>query len=258
MTGIVAPAAGPASESGAPNTDASSVEGAAAAANAAATASAPLNIDAEPESPVASVVYDSTGNVGLDLALEFIGGLGVGPDDPAMKAAEGGDFSALEALLRGMGVKAKGYERMLALGKSAFESFDKDQKTKAAATETAIHAVVGGPERWAEIQSWAKANAEPDERASVNTALAAGGMAAKAMAHYLAHRFSVAAGTSYEPASQVADANATGGRAATGGGPLSPAEYVKAVNVLRVELKGKIEGSSQYATLQSRRRAYRG
>lgn len=210
------------------------------------------------EAGPAPVVYEPTNNVGLDMALEFIGGLGIGPEDAAMKAAETGDFAPLEALLRGMGDRAKGYERMLALGKGAFESFSKEQKAKAEESKKAIYAVVGGEQRWAEVEAWAKSNAEPAEKEAVNAALSAGGLQARSMAFYLNHRFENAAGTTYKPREQVADPAAGSGRGNGGNGPLSPAEYARSVAELRKQLGGKFEGSPQYAQLQQRRRAYRG
>lgn len=213
---------------------------------------------AKPDAGPAPVAYEPTNNVGLDMALEFIGGLGIGPEDPAMKAAMEGNFDALEAMFRGMGDRAKGFERFLALGKSAYEGFSKEQKEKAAQAQAAIHDVVGGETRWKAIEAWAKQNAEPAERDAVNAALGQGGIVARATAFYLNHRFSQAAGTTVEPAERVTDPASGGGRGNGGNGPLSPQEYTQAVTALRKQLGGKFEGSPQYAQLQQRRRAYRG
>lgn len=211
----------------------------------------------QPAAP-AAVKYEATNNVALDMTLEFIGGLGIGPEDPSMQAAMKGDFAQLEAMMRGMGDKAKGFEKFLALGKSAYESFSKQEQEAAEKAKAEIYNVVGGENRWKAVEAWAKQNAEPAERDAVNGALAQGGIAAHAMAFYLNHRFSKADGTSYEPAENVSDPAAGGGRGNGGNGPLSPKEYTTAVNALRRELGTKFETSPQYAQLQQRRRAYRG
>lgn len=209
------------------------------------------------EPQVKPVKYEATGNVGLDMALEFIGGLGIKPDDPAMLAAAAGDFAQLEALMRGLGDKAKGYERFLALGKDAYGKFAEEQKAKAQAAKDAIFNVVGGEERWKAVQEWAKANAEDGEREAVNAALQSGDIVSRAVAFYLNHRFTQATGTVVEPAERVARPDA-GGKPSGGNAPLSPREYAAEVSALRTRLGSKFEGSKEYSQLQARRRAYRG
>lgn len=50
-------------------------------------------VPAAPAAPVpvdGAVLYEPTGDVGLDLALEFVGKAGIASDHPAMVAAAGG------------------------------------------------------------------------------------------------------------------------------------------------------------------------
>lgn len=226
------------------------------AGNQAATGSEP---GAEaPGAAVTVVAYEPTNNPALDMTLEFIGNLGIGPEDSAMKAAMDGNFDQLEALLRGMGDKAKGFERFLALGKDAYGRFAEEAKTKAAQATAAIHDVVGGEVRWKAIEEWAKQNAEPAEKEAVNAALSAGGIQARAVAFYLNHRFQLASGTTVEPTERVSSPEAGGGRGNGGNAPLSPKEYTSAVAELSRKNGGRIEGTREYSQLQARRRAYRG
>ena len=204
----------------------------------------------------ATIQYDETGDPGLDMALEFIGNLGIGPDHPAMVKAGEGDFSALGEALKAMGDKAKGYEKYLKLGEKAYK--DKSESTKAQrAKDTAmIHGVVGGEEQWKAISKWAGENAEPAEREAVNTALRAGGMAAKAMALYLSTLYSKAKGTQVNPAAVKAPGAA--GTAPSVGAPLSPAQYQAEIAKLSQQHGPAMIRTPEYKALVARRQAYRG
>lgn len=202
------------------------------------------------------ILYDKTGDVRLDTALDFIGKLGLGPDNAAVKAAQDGDFSLLKAELARHGDKAAGWEQFVALAESAFA--DNKAKTEAAtkAIVEAVHGAVGGEEAWAPIQAWAKENADDSERGQINAMFAQGPFAAKAAAAYLKSLYDRANGTTVEPASATTtDARTNDG--AANSGALSPAEYVKAVTALAAKLGGHIDGSPEYAELQRRRMAYR-
>jgi hypothetical protein len=253
-TEIGAPAAPAAPTPGAPAAPAAP----AAAPVAAAPAPDSLTIGepepkAEPTPSAEAVVeYEPTGDPGLDLALDFLGSLGLGPEDPAMKAAIDGKFDLLEGKLSGMGDKAKGYNKYLALAKKAHAEQSTKAAEKASKDAATIHAAVGGKEQWAAISKWAGDNAEPEERAQVNAALKQGGMVAKAMAVHLATLYGKAKGTTVEPAEAVkADA---GGKPASAG-PLDAKQYGKEVVALRGKLGYKMEASSEYKQLQQRRLA---
>ncbi|MFN9504294.1 MAG: hypothetical protein ACK57J_07040 [Rubrivivax sp.] len=221
---------------------------------------APAPAPAAPASaPAAQVVFEPTGDAKLDLALSFVAKLGIDGEHPGIKAAEAGDFSILKATLAGLGQQAAGWEQYMALGEEAVGARKAAAEAKAKADKAAIVSAVGSEEAWNTVQAWATANAEPAEREAVNAALAAGGIAAKAMALYLKQLHDGAAGTTVVPQSAVNPAATTGGASGPGSnGPLSPREYAAAVAELNMQLRGRIDGSPQYAALQARRAAWRG
>lgn len=224
--------------------------GGAPAAGFVATETAPAST---PTAPTA-VVYEATGHAGLDLALQFVGNLGFGPEDAAIKAAESGDFSLLKAKLATTD-KAKGWEQIVAVAERDFALLADKAKATATAQEAVLATAVGGETQWSAIKQWASANAEPAEKASINAALKAGGIAAKAMAVYLAQIHSKASGVTITPQSAVAP-NAAGNAPANTA--LSPRAYVAEVQKLRATVRGAIEDSPQYKVLQARRAAWRG
>ncbi len=202
--------------------------------------------------PTGVVTYDATGDPGLDIALEFVGARGFGPEHPAIVAAEAGDFGPLKLALAALGDKAKGWERHLALAeRSNTERVDK-AKAEVAANQEAIDKVVGGNENWQKIAEWARGNAEPAEKTAINAALKAGGIAAKAMAAYLDQCHQKAAGTVKEPAAAVLP-GVKPSPAGEGGGPLTARGYADAVQALRSKLGYNFEGSQEYVALQQRR-----
>jgi len=222
-----------------------------------APAAAPAAPPAVPGAAEA-VEYEPTGNAGLDVALNYLGKLGISATDPAMAAAEKGDFSILRAKLASMGDKAPGWEQMLKLGEESFAGIKAGRDAEAAKTTDAILSVFGEDKEvagrdWAKVRDWAKANAEPAERTAVNAALAAGGIAAKAMASYLKGLYLTSPDAQRDPA----PTSKVGGRAATGTDALSPRAYAAEVQALRGRI-GTVEGTAEYATLQARRAAWRG
>lgn len=221
----------------------------------------PLTIEA-PAEPVVPVVeatpeftYAPSGDAGLDLALDYVGKLGFGPTTDAIKAAEAGDFSQLEAALKAMGDKAKGWEKILAVGKAGFAALDTQSKEHAAKAIERVHSAVGGPEQWKEVQAWAGQNASPDEKAAVNAALRAGGFVAEAVAKALAAKYMAQPTTSRQGRAAVVPGAANG---SVGSDALSPRAYTDAVTKLRAELHGNLDGNPKYLALQARRRAWRG
>lgn len=233
---------------------------AAAAALAAPASGDPLSIGDPAAKPAvaepaaadkgAAIAYEPTGDVGLDMALDFVGNLGFGPNDPVIAAAAEGNFDLLKAKLAGMGDKAKGWERFVALAEKSFTDTKAKTTEKVAKDTAAIHAVVGGADEWKAISEWAGTNAEPEEKAAVNAALKAGGIQGKAMAAYLAGLYGRAQGTTIEPGKVTADA--AGGKG-DGAGPLTAKDYSTEVQKLRQTLGYDFESSQQYRNLQQRR-----
>jgi hypothetical protein len=192
------------------------------------------------------------------MALGFLGKLGINGDDPAMKAAEAGDFEMLSAKLALMGDKAKGWEQIVALGKQSYGRVQDTQKADAAKTQDAILSAFGtdkaeAAKQWETVRAWAKENAEPHERSAVNAALAAGGIAAKAMAMYLQQLHRGSATATIDPAVVTRMASTS----SNDSGALSPAQYKTATAELRAKLGGGMELSPEYKSLQARRLAYR-
>lgn len=210
---------------------------------------APLN--AEPTGPVV-IEFNPTGDAGLDMALGFFGKLGLGPGDAAFDAAANGDFGMLKAKLGQLGDKAKGFEGFVSLAEQSYAKSAESNKAKVAKDVAAIHSAVGGADQWKSIQAWASANAEPHEKAEVNAALRQGGVAAKAMAQWLAGKYAAAAGTTVEPADVVTPGSA-GKAPASANGALSAKDYATEVQAARQKLGYKFDGSKEYAALQARR-----
>lgn len=212
---------------------------------------------AEPPQDVpdgATVEYEPTGDTGLDLALQFIGKAGVASDHPAVVAAASGDFSILKATLAAKGVQ--GWEQFVALGEDAYKRNQAKSEEKANALKTLVHNTVGGAEQWAEIQTWASANADPGEKAEINAMLNAGGLQAKQAARYLAECYAAANNVEVNPADPTRAAGR--GSPAADNGPLSPRQYADEVARLNGKLHGRLEGSKEYQALQARRLAWRG
>lgn len=132
-----------------------------------------------------SVSFTPTGNIGMDLALEFFGKLGFKLEDAELDQAGKGNFSYLEAKLATMGDKAAGADKYIQLAKTAVAEIQAKQSAAIEARRTAVYDVVGGKETWEAIAEFAKANAEPDELKDIRSALSAGGTTAKLMAQHL-------------------------------------------------------------------------
>jgi hypothetical protein len=204
----------------------------------------------------APVVYEPTGDVGLDMALEFVGKQGLAVDHPAMKAAQEGDFSILKATLAAKGTP--GWEQFVALGEAAYKRTQEAEAKSAAALTELVHTAAGGKEEWKAIQTWAAANATPAEKAEINALLNKGGLAAKGAVTYLTNAYNKAANVVREPKDAL-DPNAARGAPPSGdNSPLSAAEYSRAVQQLNVKLAGRLEESKEYAALQRRRAGYVG
>lgn len=225
---------------------------------------APLNLDepaAAPATPAVvpdaePVVYDTTGDAALDVALDFIGIRGIAPDDPAMKAAETGDFAPLRAKLAAMGDKAKGFEKFVALGEKSYAAVDASRKEAAEGLRKTVEAAAGGAESWQAVQAWASANATPDQKVQINAAIKAGGLAAASVVEKLTSMYQRSAEFT-KTAPSARKPNATSSSQADAG-TLSPKDYTKAVRELRTKARGPIDNHPEYRALQERAARHRG
>lgn len=204
------------------------------------------------EADTGVVEYEPTGDVGLDMALAFVGKAGFRADHPAMKAAVEGDFDLISAELAAKGVA--GWEQFIKLGKEAYAKQDAAAKAKQAELQTMVEKVAGGKEQWAAVQSWASANATPQEKAEINALLKQGGLAAKGAVKYLVDTYSAATNVVVDPADPTSGASRTN-TPTVENGPLTAREYATEVAKLNTKLGGRIEGTKEYANLQRRRQA---
>jgi len=206
------------------------------------------------------VVYDTTGDPGMDMALSFVGRLGLKPDHPAMAKAAEGDFSFIKAHLATLGDKAKGWEQHIALAEQAYGNQVKTQQALTQAITTSVHREAGGPAQWAAIEAWAKANADPKERDYINKMLADNPVSAQAAVILLKRGYEKATGTTVEPANPLkGDTPSAEGAKPDNQGPLSRKEYAKAVIELNRRKPGAVDRKDpEYLQLQQRARAYKG
>lgn len=217
---------------------------------------APLSLDppkpAEVPDPASDVTYDyaPTGDVGLDLALNFIGGLGFGPDHPAIKAATTGDFTKVEEQMKKLGDKAKGHERFLQAAKESYERRAVATKTLEDTTAKAVHAAVGGIENWNAIQAFAAANADPAEKAQINAAFKAGGVAAVSVAKELLGYWKASGESKVAPKAVLKDGAEK--VVSTTSGPLDQRGFVDEFKALERKHGRKARGTAEYATLVQR------
>ena len=220
------------------------------------TVAAPVVPPVDPVPATAEPVsYEPTGDVGLDMALDFIGKAGLDQNHPAVVAAINGDFTILKATLAAKG--AAGWEQFVALGEAAYQRASAEAATKNAAIRESVYAEAGGKDEWATVQKWASENATPAEKAEVNALLNQGGLAAKAAVRHLVDSYSRATNVVVNPRDGTANAS-RGGVPDGANAPLSPRAYSDAVQSLNAKLGGRLEGSKEYASLQARRSAYRG
>lgn len=207
---------------------------------------------AAPAAPEA-ISYEPTGDAGLDVALAFVGKLGIKSDHPAMAATATGDFSLIKAHLATLGDAATGWEQMVALAEQAY---GRQQQTKAdteAAVSKAVVEVAGSAEEWGAIKQWASENADPDEKTAINAMFDAGPLQARAAAMLLQSLYSKAKGTVVNPNPAIRNGSA-GNAVATSNGPLNAREYHAAVQELRGQLGSRMDTSPEYAALRARLR----
>ena len=198
-------------------------------------------------------VYDSTGDAGLDYALNFVGQQGYGPDHPAMIAAQKGDFSLIHAELAAKGVQ--GADAVLALAEKAYGAFQEKQQESAAKLQGLAEEAAGGKDNWNLVRTWASANATPEEKTAVNQALAQGGFIAEAVIKQLVALYSQAntlpkdAAPAVKPGASPQAGNPTG--------PMTAQAYAEAVRALHMKMGNRMVDSREYADLQAQRLAAR-
>lgn len=197
-----------------------------------------------------TVAYEATGYAGLDMALDFIGKLGIGMDHPAMLATKTGDFSLMEAHLASLGDKATGYDKFIALAKDAFTQHSEKTTAKATAINGAIKGVLGDSQ--ATVLEWASKNASDAERAEINTMLAAGPVQARAAANLLLGAYQKAGGTVIEPASATNGNPGNGSAPSQSNGPLTNKAFATEVGKLHRQYGAAYIKSPEYRALAAR------
>lgn len=211
--------------------------------------------EAAPQAPQADavVVYEPTGDAGLDLALEYVGQRGLGPDTEAMKAAMAGDFKPLAAALAALGDKGKDAAKYLKLAEESYGRQSAAAKDKTAAAEKVVHDTVGGVENWKQIKTWIQTEADPSEKAQINAAFKAGGLAAAAVARQLAEAYA-----KVKPAERGKSAlKPEAASVSESAGPLSATEFAAESRKLNSKLGNRMEASPEYAALMARRESAR-
>lgn len=211
---------------------------------------APSFVDPPAPTPSEGLVYEyqSTGDAGLDLALGFIGNLGIGPEHPALKAATQGDFKPMEAHLKSLGDKAKGYERYIAAATDSYGRRAAARQAQEKQVLDVITSAVGGAENWNSIHEWVAREASPEQKAEITKAFAAGPYAAQAMASQLAALYRQ---SGQAKAKSAVSPNAAAAPAA-GGGALSAAEYRAEVRALFAKYGYRAEDTQAMRDLNAR------
>lgn len=254
----------PAGDSGIPANVAPTQEAAAPAANEQAPAGeAPAKselvtppdtkvekVDSQLGDDGVSIEYAPTGDAGLDVALGFIGGLGIAGNDPAVVAAANGDFTFLKAKLATMD-NARGWQQMIALAEDAYGRAKERFNSHVAEVDKAILGVAGSAENWQAIKAWAAANATPEEKKQINAMIDAGPVQARAAATLLRDTYARAIGTTVNPANALRK-NASGESPTTESKRLSRQEYAAEVRKLSNTLGTRMESSPEYAALKRR------
>ena len=198
--------------------------------------------------------YEPTGDAGLDYALAFVGNLGYGDSHPAILAAQQGDFSLIKVELATKGVQ--GAEAVVALAEAAYGKNAAKAQASAQELNTFAHTAAGGADNWAAINAWASANADPEEKADLNEALAKGGVAAKRAIKYIVDGYRAQHTLPKEPAAVAKPGAATSASASRG--PLSAKAYVDAVLEIQRNARGRdISDHPDYIRLQAERLAAR-
>ncbi|WCD56067.1 scaffold protein [Caulobacter phage BL198] len=236
---------------------------AAAAAAAAAEAAKAGEQNPVPDKPIKedppepSFTYEPTGDPALDVALEFIGGLGINEHNPAMQAAIKGDFTALKALCASMGDKAKGYERFVALGERAYTDAKAASDKTHAAKQAAIEEIAGDTDTWNAVLAWVGTVAEPHEKTRLNEMLQGDEFQMRAAANLIMTQYNKRVNAPLKGATKHDASGGKGTASAEGDNkPLNRREYAAAVRELSSKMGDAFANSPEYKRLQQRHMAY--
>lgn len=155
------------------------------------------NVPQEPPTEtVEPVQYEETGDPALDYVLNFVGSLGISTEHPAMQAAINGEFDLLGIELAKS--DAKGAANILALAQKSYDKYQSEAKAQDDALAEKLQTIAGGPEQWEEVATWARDNATPEERETLNDLFGKGGKFAEIAAAYLTSSYRGATGTQFE------------------------------------------------------------
>lgn len=195
------------------------------------------------------VTYDPTGDAGIDMALTFIGSLGIEGTDPAMVAAANGDFSFIKAKLATMGDAAKGWEMQVALAEQGYERQAKAYADEQGKTLEAVHKVAGGEAQWKALVAWAGTQVDAAEKAALDAMFDAGPTSAAMAARMLVQAHAEAKGTTVQPRNAAPTAS---GVAPAAPAALTAANYHKEADALYRQLGNRMDGSPEYAALRTK------
>lgn len=190
--------------------------------------------------------YNETGDVGLDMALAFVGNLGFSAESTAIQSAQKGDFAPLKAALEVLGDKAKGWEKYMTLAEQALTKRQEAAKAKADADEQAVYTAVGGKEAWDAIAEHARQNADEGEKKAIQAAMAAGGMQAQGMAVLLKQAYDRA----HPKTPAMVKKEASGGSGGGSGEKMTPAQYAAEVRKIASATRGPIDNNPKYLALR--------
>lgn len=175
-----------------------------------------------------AIEYEETGDAKLDLALNFFGRNGLGPDHAAIQAAVEGDFSLLEAYLDEKNVN--GWKSYVALAKEAHGNAAKaaqeaDAKITGAVAKT-LEQFGYTNEQWGEAIQWVRTES-PEDVPEINKLLASGPLGARAITAFILSNHRESSGVEFVPQQKAVkeEAGAHAGAATQEIKPISKADF---------------------------------
>ena len=214
----------------------------------APAAEAETGLEASEEGSV--VVYDATGDAAMDLALGFVGKLGIKPTDPEMIEAGKGNFAFLKAKLASLGAAAQGWEQYVALGEKSYQDAIKADDARVAGINTAIGQVMDADTLGA-VLAFAAANASNEEKAYFNSQLKLNPLAARIAATELLRLYRASPGAQVDP--KRVTTNPLGNYQEGPAKPLTRQEYTKEVDAIAKRVGGaNLDRSPEYQALNRR------
>lgn len=204
--------------------------------------------DAEAKKRGEAVTYAKTGDSSLDAALEFVGKLGLLPDNPALVAAGAGNFDLLRAYFAQSPVT--GWETMVKIGEDGFKRFLASNAQKVLDERAVGIELAGSEENLNEAVAWANAEADPDEKTAFNEMMSKGGFMARAALSYVVNAHQASKDT-VVPVSAVNPAKVTK-RSEVSGGPLNRVQFAEEARKLYRAQGDQYINSPEYAALGRR------